>query len=169
MSHDLIPSEVIKTKIFFFRGKKVMIDHDLAELYEVSTKVLNQAVKRNKDRFPEDFMFQLTEDEFQDLKSQFVTSSSEHGGRRYTPFVFTEQGVAMLSGVLTSDRAIMVNIQIMRTFTKMREMLRENDDLRFKIEFLEKQYDEQFVMVFEAIRRLTNETTTDDEDIGFKY
>src|SRR3989338_5523514 len=146
MSLDLIPHEIIESKIYFFRGRKVMVDKDLATLYGVKTKVLNQAVKRNLSRFPLDFMFQLSNDEFKILRSLFVTSSADHGGQRYSPYVFTEQGVAMLSSVLSSERAIMVNIQIMRTFTKIREMLIENDELRRKIELIEKQYDEQFLI-----------------------
>ena len=169
MSHDLIPSELVESKIFVFRGKNVMIDRDLAILYGVETRVLNQAVRRNTRRFPEDFMFQLTDQESQNLRSQIVTSSLEYGGRRYSPYVFTEQGVAMLSSVLKSDRAIQVNIQIMRTFTIMREMLTENEELRRKIELLEKQYDEKFVMVFDAIRRLIDEPSKDEKEIGFKY
>ncbi len=168
MSSDLIPHERIESKIYVFRGKKVMIDRDLALLYRVETKVLNQAVKRNFARFPEDFMFRLSFDEFANLRSQFVTSSLNYGGPRYLPFVFTEQGVAMLSSVLKSESAIMVNIQIMRTFTKMREMLSENEELRRKVELMEKQYDEQFLSVFDAIRRLTDEKIGDQEEIGFQ-
>jgi phage regulator Rha-like protein len=172
MSSDLIPNNLIESKIYVFRGKKVSIDFDLASLYGVQTKVLNQAIQRNKRRFPEDFMFQLSRSEFDHLRSQIVTSSSERGGRRYLPYVFTEQGVAMLSGVLNSDRAIQVNIQIMRTFTKMREMLTENEGLRRRIELLEKQYDEKFGMVFEAIKRLIDvqdDKSEDGKEIGFQY
>src|SRR4030042_6237664 len=117
----IIPQEIIENKILFIRGKKVMLDKDLAMLYGVETKVLNQAIKRNITRFPEDFMFQLTSEEFQNLRSQIVTSS--WGGQRYFPYAFTENGVAMLSSVLNSERAVDVNIQIMRTFTRLREML----------------------------------------------
>jgi phage regulator Rha-like protein len=170
MSQDLIPNELVESKIYVFHGKKVMVDRDLAKLYGVQTKVLNQSVQRNLSRFPEDFMFQLNVSEFERLRSQIVTSSSGRGGQRYLPYVFTEQGVAMLSSVLNSDQAIQVNIQIMRTFTRMREMLIENDDLRRKIELLEKQYDEKFVMVFDAIRRLIDEKPAGGEkEIGFKY
>ncbi|KKW32338.1 MAG: KilA-N, DNA-binding domain protein [Candidatus Uhrbacteria bacterium GW2011_GWA2_52_8d] len=169
MSTDVVPIELIESKIYVFRGKNVMIDRDLATLYGVETRVLNQAVRRNVQRFPEDFMFQLTDQESQNLRSQIVISSLEYGGRRYSPYVFTEQGVAMLSSVLKSDRAIQVNIQIMRTFTRMREMLTENEELRRKIELLEKQYDEKFVMVFDAIRRLIDEPSKDEKEIGFKY
>lgn len=124
----MVSSEIIENKIFLIRGKKVMLDKDLANLYGVETKKLNQTVKRNKERFPEDFMFQLTNLEMLSLRSQIVTSN--RGGRRYNTFVFTEQGVAMLSSVLKSERAIRVNIQIMRTFTKIREMIVSNKNLR---------------------------------------
>jgi hypothetical protein len=151
-----IPVEIIERRIYLIRSHKVMLDSDLADLYEVGTKVLNQAVKRNLDRFPEDFMFQLTADEAEALRSQFVTSN--RGGRRYLPFVFTEQGVAMLSSVLNSERAIQVNIIIMRAFVRLRELLATHHDLARKIEALERKYaahDVQFKVVFEAIRKLT--------------
>ena len=170
MPADLIPNELIESKIFVFRGTKVMVDRDLASLYGVKTKVLNQAVRRNLARFPDYFMFQLDTKEMMIWKSQIVTSKKEKMGIRKAPRVFTEQGVAMLSSVLNSDRAIQVNIQIMRTFTKMREMLSENEGLRRKIELLEKQYDEKFGMVFDAIRRLIDEKPLGGEkEIGFKY
>jgi hypothetical protein len=129
-----------------------MLDSDLAELYGVATKVLIQAVKRNIDRFPDDFMFQLTKQELGNLRSQFVTSS--WGGRRYPPYAFTEQGVAMLSSVLRSDRAIHVNIEIMRAFVRLRQMLASNVELSRKLAALEKKYDAQFKVVFDAIREL---------------
>lgn len=169
MSTSIVPIELIESKIFVFRGKKVMVDRDLAQLYCVKTKALNQAVHRNVSRFPDDFMFQLDEHELNIWRSQIVTSNKEKMGIRRPPLVFTEQGVAMLSSVLKSDRAIMVNIQIMRTFTKMREMLTENEELRRKIEFLEKQYDEKFGIVFEAIRRLIDDREDGEKEIGFKY
>jgi len=165
---ELIPDERIEGRIFLVRGKKVMIDRDLAALYGVITKVLNQAVHRNRVRFPGDFMFKLTRNEAKNLRSQFVTSSSGHGGGRYASYVFTEQGVAMLSSVLKSERAILVNIQIIRTFTKLREMITENVHLRLKLEALEQRYDEQFRSVFEAIRRLLDEPSEPQEEIGFK-
>ena len=124
-----IPQEIILNKIYEIRGQKVMLDRDLAELYGVETKVLKQAVRRNIQRFPEDFMFEMLKDEFQNWRSQFVTSNSEKMGLRYTPFCFTEQGVTMLSCVLNSQRAIEVNIQIIRTFTKMREMILTHKDI----------------------------------------
>ena len=136
-----IPNEIIENKIYFIRNKKVMLDSDLAELYRVSTGNLNKAVKRNIKRFPEDFMFRLSEKEFENLKFQFGTSS--WGGRRTLPYVFTEQGVAMLSGVLNSDRAINVNIQIMRIFTKMREMLTDNLSIKLDIEEIKKKLQNQ--------------------------
>mgnify|MGYP001612402608 CR=1 FL=1 len=142
-----------------------MIDQDLAELYEVGTKVLNLAVKRNIDRFPSDFMFQLSEKEFKNLRSQIVTSS--WGGRRYSPYAFTEQGVAMLSSVLNSKKAIMVNIQIIRTFTQLRELLSTHKDLREKIENMEKKYDKQLREIFEVIKYLLVEETKPKEPIGF--
>ena len=152
---SLALQKTIEKKILLIRGKKVMLDRDLALLYEVPTKRLNEQVKRNIKRFPPDFMLQLTKKEFENLKSHFATSS--WGGTRKLPMVFTEQGVAMLSTVLNSERAIMVNIQIMRTFTKLRELFATHKDLQRKIETLEgkyKQHDKQFKVVFEAIRQL---------------
>lgn len=138
--------------ILQIRGQKVILSHDIAQLYGVETKVLNQAVKRNLERFPEDFMFQLSEEEFTNLRSQSVTSS--WGGSRVPPYAFTEQGVAMLSSVLNSPRAVQVNIAIMRTFVRLREMLLSNADLARKLNSLEKKYDHQFKIVFDAIRQL---------------
>jgi phage regulator Rha-like protein len=149
---NLVPAEVIATKILIIRGKRVMLDSDLAVLYEVRTKRLNEQVTRNRKRFPEDFMFQLTEEEVDSLKSQNATS--KRGGRRYLPYVFTQEGVAMLSSVLNSERAIMVNIQIMRAFAQLRRMLLTNKNLRRKIEEMERKYDKQFAVVFHAIKRL---------------
>ena len=176
-----IPNERIIGKIYYIRGKKVMFDKDLAELYEVKTMVLNQAVKRNKERFPDDFMFQFTEEEFKllmfhfgtskkgsNLKSQSVISS--WGGTRRLPYAFTEQGVAMLSSVLNSKRAIQVNIQIVRTFTKMREMLATHKELREKIEKMERKYDQRFQVVFDVIKRFLKTDSKKDEMkiTGFK-
>jgi hypothetical protein len=144
---------------------KVMLDRDLAELYDVETKVLKQAVRRNIDRFPEDFMFELSKEEFKNLRSQFVTSS--WGGLRYSPMVFSEQGVAMLSTVLRSERAIQVNIQIMRTFTKLRQMLSTHEDLKRKIGSMEKKYDQQFQIVFEAIKQLLETDEKPKRKIGY--
>jgi phage regulator Rha-like protein len=152
--NEIIPIDNVEKKILIVRGHKVLIDKDLAELYGVETKVLIQAVKRNIDRFPSDFMFQLNNQDVVRLRSQFVTSKSGRGGRRYLPYVFTEQGVAMLSTVLKSERAIKVNIAIMRAFVKLRQMLTSNAQLARKLKTLEKKYDEQFSIVFEAIYKL---------------
>lgn len=150
---DLISTELITSKIFVVRGKKVMLDRDLAQLYEVTTKRLNEQVKRNMKRFPEDFMLQLTSGE----KAELVAICDRFNSMKHStvlPYAFTEQGIAMLSGVLNSDRAIMVNIQIMRAFTQLRRMLLTNRDLRRKIEEIERKYDKQFLVVFEAIKKL---------------
>jgi len=162
----VIPSERIISRIFLVRGRKAMIDRDLAELYEVKTKVLNLAIKRNISRFPLDFMFQLSEKEFKNLRSQIETSS--WGGRRYLPYAFTEQGVAMLSSVLNSDKAIQVNIQIIRTFTKLRELLATNTKLRLKIENMEKKYDSKLKQVFDLLKQLLMQEEKPKEQIGFK-
>ncbi len=162
---EIIPREVVESKILFIRGKKVMLDKDLAVLYSVETKMLNRAVKRNEERFPNDFMFQLTKEEVENLRFHFGASS--WGGQRYLPYAFTENGVAMLSTVLNSKRAITVNIQIMRTFTKIREMLASNAELARKIEALEKKYDAQFKVVFDAIRQLMTPPEKKRKLIGF--
>ena len=152
-SANLIPSEIIEKRIFLLRGQKVMLSVHLAKLYQIEPRVLTQAVKRNIERFPGDFMFQLSKEEFAKLKSQFVISS--WGGlRRSTPYAFTEQGVAMLSSVLRSKRAIQVNIEIMRAFVKLRQILASHSELARKLESLEKKYDTQFKVVFDAIRQL---------------
>lgn len=162
---NLIPLEAIERRIFFIRNEKVMLDRDLAELYGVETKVFKQAVRRNIERFPGDFMFVLTNQEVKDLRSQIVTSS--WGGTRYPPMAFTEQGVAMLSSVLKSERAIEVNIAIMRAFVQMRRMVATHEDLKRKIEEMEAKYDEQFGIVFEAIRQLLEEDEKPKRRIGF--
>jgi phage regulator Rha-like protein len=157
MSTELSVKE-IGQRIFFVRGHRVMMDNDLADLYDVLTKQLNLAVRRNFDRFPDDFMFQLTQEEYEFLRSQIVTSETGRGRhRKYLPYVFTEQGVAMLSSVLNSERAVQVNIAIIRAFVKLREMLETNKDLAKKIAQLEYNFvqnDHQFKAVFEAIRQL---------------
>jgi hypothetical protein len=130
----IIVDEVVMNKIYMVRGQKVMLDRDLAELYQIETKVLKQSVKRNMDRFPSDFMFELTEVEFSNWRSQFVTSNSDKLGLRYAPFAFTEQGVAMLSSILKSKKAVYVNIQIIRIFTRIRQMLMDNTEIRLAIE-----------------------------------
>ena len=151
----VIPLERIDSKILLLRGQKVMLDSDLAALYEVEVKALNQAVKRNGDRFPEDFMFQLTDEETEALRSQIVTAKPDgRGGRRTAPYAFTEQGVAMLSSVLRSKRAVLVNVEIMRAFVRLRQMLASNAGLAEKLAKLEKKYDAQFKIVFDAIRQL---------------
>jgi len=161
--------EQIEERIFMIRGQKVMLDRDLASLYGVETKQLKQAVKRNIERFPDDFMFILTREEFTILRSQTVTSrSSDWGGSRYEPMVFTEQGVAMLSSVLRSKRAVQVNIEIMRAFLKLRQILDAHKDLRRKLAELEKKYDDQFKIVFEAIAELMVPPEEDRKKIGFE-
>jgi hypothetical protein len=141
---ELVATEQITEKIYLIRGTKVMLDRDLASLYRVETKYLKQSVKRNINRFPDDFMFELSKEEFEELKSQISKANSDKRNLRYAPMVFTEQGVAMLSSILRSDRAIQVNIQIMRTFTKMRNMITENEALRKTVETLKQQTDERF-------------------------
>lgn len=164
----LVPLEVIEQKILLIKGQKVMLDSDLAALYGVTTKRLNEQVRRNVKRFPVDFMYQLSREEFESLKSHFATSSSSSwGGRRTRPYVFTEQGIAMLSSVLNSDRAIEVNIQIMRTFVKLREMMSSHKDLARKLAELEKKYDGQFQIVFEAIRQLIAVEEKPKRKIGY--
>ena len=160
MSKDLISAERIEGMILQIRGQKVMLDRDLAALYGVETKALKRAVKRNVTRFPDDFMFVLTADELADWRCQFGTSNSERMGLRYPPMAFTEQGVAMLSSVLNSERAIAVNIAIMRTFVQVRRLMDGNRELARKIETLEKKYDEQFAVVFNAIKQLLSDDAT---------
>lgn len=162
---SLILQQRIENKIFIIRGKKVMLDRDLAELYGVSTKQLNQQVKRNIKRFPDDFMLQLSEEEMKFLRSQFVTLEKGKYSK-YEARAFTEQGVAMLSGVLNSDRAIAVNIQIMRAFTKLRELMSTHRDLKIKIEAMEKKYDKNFEIVFRAIKRLLEPSIKPKDWIG---
>lgn len=163
----LIPQEVIENKILLVRGKKVMLDRDLAMLYRVTTGRLNEQVKRNIERFPEDFMFQLNAEEFENWKSQFAISNSEKMGLRRKPYVFTEQGVAMLSSVLNSKVSIQVNIQIMRTFTRLKEIIMSHKDLQRKIEDMEKKYDQQFQGVFDAIKQLLIPPEKPKGKIGF--
>jgi len=177
MNDKEITVDVVATKILFVRGKKVMLDYDLAKLYGVATKVLNQAVKRNIGRFPMDFMFQLSWEEAGGSRSQFVTLK-QGKNVKYLPYVFTEQGVAMLSSVLNSERAIEVNIAIMRAFVRMREILLTNKDLAVKIEALElkyknheikfSQYDAHIGAIFEAIKQLmTPDPVPEKPKIGF--
>jgi len=164
---SLIPVERIERAILLVRKQKVMLDADLAALYGVETRVLVQAVKRNLERFPGDFMFQLSQEEFAHLRSQSVTSS-DWGGRRYPPYAFTEQGVAMLSSVLRSPSAIKVNIEIMRAFIRLRRILSSHAELAQKLNALEKKYDAQFKEVFEAIRQLMAPPEPKRRAIGFR-
>jgi phage regulator Rha-like protein len=163
----MLPAETITNKIYFIRNLKVMMDRDLAELYGVETRVLKQAVRRNIKRFPEDFMFELTIKEESSLRSQSVTLEGKGKHSKYLSMAFTEQGVAMLSSVLKSDRAIQVNIQIMRAFNKLRQMLSTHKDLKKKIEAMEAKYDKQFQIVFEAIKQLLEEDDKPKRKIGF--
>jgi hypothetical protein len=167
---QMIPIEVIEKRIYLIRGEKVMLSTNLAELYGVEPKVLVQAIKRNRERFPSDFMFQLSRQEYTILKSQFVTSS--WGGiRRATPYAFTEQGVAMLSSVLKSRRAVQVNIQIMRAFVRLGKFLLAHKELAAKLRELETRYeehDEQIKAIFEAIRRLLEPPAKPRRQIGFR-
>lgn len=154
MSQAIIPIDSVEKQIHHIRGHRVILDADLATLYGVSTKRLKEQVRRNRSRFPSDFMFELSEAEFAALRSHFASSKVGRGGARYRPFAFTEQGVAMLSGVLNSSRAIRVNIEIMRTFVKLREITSAHKELSAKLAELEKRYDSQFKVVFEALRQL---------------
>jgi hypothetical protein len=168
---SLIPDDVVINKIYFIRNQKVMLDRDLAELYSVETKRLNEQVKRNLSRFPEDFMFQLSEIEFQNLKSQFATSS--WGGIRKLPYVFTEHGVLMLSSILNSEKAIQTNIQIIRIFTKIRQMLVDTTELSLDVEKIKKKIDNQgknIELVFQYLDELLEkkDTKKEREKIGYK-
>jgi hypothetical protein len=163
----LAPSEGIEESILTLRGEKVMLSIDLARLYEVQVRALVQAVKRNRERFPSDFMFQLTTAEWADLKSQFVISSWG-GSRRATPYALTEEGVAMLSAVVRSSRAVAVSIGIMRAFVRLRRLVIGRPDLAARLAELEQKYDTQFKVVFEAIRRLMEPATSVGRKIGFR-
>jgi hypothetical protein len=181
----VLKPENVAQLVFFIRGEKVMLDADPAGLYGVETRVLLQALKRNRRRFPEDFVFQLTTEDLSSLRSQIViskpagarvathlrsqivTSNAGRGGRRYLPYAFTEQGVSMLSSVLRSSRAVEVNIAIMRTFVQLRRLMDSNADLARKIEGLEKKYDEQFAVVFAAIKQLVAPAAPAKKRIGF--
>ena len=158
----------IERRIYLLRGLRVILDADLAEMYGVPTKSLNLAVKRNRDRFPDDFMFQLTVEEADGLRFQIETSKPVRGGRRYRPYAFTEQGVAMLSSVLRSSRAVQVNIAIMRAFVRLRELLLTNADFARKLDAMEAKYDSQFKVVFDALRQLMTPPDPPRRRIGFK-
>jgi phage regulator Rha-like protein len=163
----IVPAALISQKILFVRGTRVMLDTDLARLYGVATKNLNKAVKRNASRFPADFMFQLSPKDLDSLRFQSGTSNIGRGGRRYAPYAFTEQGVAMLSSVLRSSRAVQVNVAIMRTFVRLREMLATHEELRRKIDAMEKRYDARFQAVFETIRQMLETPVPAKKTIGF--
>ena len=165
---DIVSMERITGKIYLIRNKKVMMDRDLAELYGVETGQLKRAVRRNIERFPQDFMFELTKQELEDWRCQFGTSKNVKMGLRYLPMVFTELGVAMLSSVLNSERAIQVNIAIMRAFTELRRMLSTHEELMRKIEAMERKYDHQFSVVFEAIKQLIDNESKPKKKIGFE-
>ncbi|MEW6102249.1 MAG: ORF6N domain-containing protein [bacterium] len=166
MKNSLVPIERIEGKILVIRNKKVMLDKDLAELYGVKTSALKRQVNRNIERFPEDFMFQLTKEELENLRCHFGISS--WGGVRHLPYAFTEQGVAMLSSVLNSKMAVKVNIQIMRAFVRLREMVLSNEELRKKVENMEKKYDQQFKIIFDAIKGILSTPVSNIKKIGFR-
>jgi hypothetical protein len=164
---SIVPVALISQKIFFVRGTRIMLDADLAQLYGVATKNLNKAVKRNASRFPSDFMFRLSFSDIRNLRFQIGTSKRGPGGRRYAPYAFTEQGVAMLSSVLRSSRAVQVNVAIMRTFVRLREMLATHEELRRKVDAMEKRYDARFQAVFAAIRQMLETPVPAKKAIGF--
>lgn len=166
--NGLVKSERIERRVLRLRGHNVMLDVDLATLYRVDVRTLNQAVKRNRDRFPSDFMFRLTAQETKSLRSQIVIAKVGRGGRRNAPYAFTEQGVAMLSSVLHSTLAIRVNIEIMRAFVKLRRVLESHGDLASRLDALEERYDEQFAVVFAAIRKLMTPPKAIRKRIGFR-
>jgi hypothetical protein len=168
METILISVETIEKVIYLIRGEKVMLDRDLAALYGVSTKALKQAVRRNVARFPADFMFVLNAAEFKDWRSQFVTSKADRKGLRYSPMAFTEHGILMLSTVLNSERAIRVNIEIMRASVRLRQIIASNAELSRRLDKLESKYDRQFKVVFEAIRQLIAPRTHNRKEIGFR-
>jgi ORF6N domain len=172
---ETIAAPMVEKRIFVVRGRQVMLDEDLADLYGVETRVLVQQVKRNLERFPDDFMFQLTKAEAEALRSQNVTSNIGRGGRRYAPYVFTEQGVAMLSGVLRSRQAIAVNIEIMRTFVELRRAAVSYEELRERLDELERgmtgrldQHDEQFKQIFRALHQLMEPPPREKRPVGFR-
>ncbi len=164
---SLVTAETIEHKIYLFRGQKVMLDSDLAELYGVTTKRLNEQVRRNADRFPEDFMFQLSPDEYESLRSHFATSSQKHGGRRYLPYAFTEHGALMAASVLNTPYAVEVSLYVVRAFVRLREMVASHKDLARKLDELERKCDAQFQSVFGAIRQLLAIEEKPKRKIGF--
>ena len=167
-----IPDEVIISKIYLIRGQKVMIDRDLAELYGVETKRLKEAVRRNIERFPEDFMFEMNKKEFESWREESISSPEDKQGLRYAPFCFTEQGVTMLSCILNSSTAIEVNIRVIRIFTKLREMVLTNKDILLKLEQIERkvgQHDDDIKLIFDYLKELLNPPTKPMRKIGFKH
>ncbi len=168
MNEIMLPDEVIESKIYFIRNQKVMLDRDLAELYGVETKYLKRQVKRNVVRFPDDFMFELTKEEFEDWRRQFVTSKEDRLGLRYAPYAFTEDGVSQLSTVLKSERAIKVNLQIIRLFSRMRRLLLTNQEILKKLEEIERktiEHDEKILLIFEYLKQLEQ---TKQEELEYK-
>jgi phage regulator Rha-like protein len=166
-----IPDEVVMNKIYLIRGQKVMLDRDLAELYGVETRVLKQAVRRNGERFPQDFMFEMNKEEFEQWRKENITEADDRQGLRYAPFCFTEQGVTMLSCVLNSKRAIEVNIQVIRIFTRLRELVLTHKDILLKLEQLERKavkQDGEIKLIFDYLRELLNPPTEPMRKIGFK-
>jgi ORF6N domain len=165
-THALVPADRVEAMILFLRGEKVILDSDIAGLYGVETRAVVQAVKRNLGRFPDDFLFRLTAEEIQILRSQTVIS--RWGGRRHLPYAFTEQGVAMLSSVLRSEQAAQVNVEIMRAFVRLRRMTSVQKELALKLEVLEERYDEQFKVVFDALRELMMPPESGGKAIGYE-
>ncbi len=164
----LLPPEQIEEAILFIRGERVILDSTLAKLFGVSTTRLNQQVRRNINRFPEDFMFRLTADEYRDLMLQFATSKPRRGGRRKLPFVFTEHGTVMAANILNTERAVDTSVQIVRAFVRLRELVASNVELAHKLDALEQKYDSQFRIVFDAIRHLMLPPSTPRKLIGFR-
>jgi len=168
-TNSLVSVEIIEHSVLLIRGQKVLLDETLAHLYGVKTKILNQAVKRNMKRFPKDFMFQLTKEELKNWRSQFVTSNpNAKMGLRRNPYAFTEQGIAMLSSVLRSDRAVQVNIEIMRTFVRLRQMLSSHEKLARQLQAVEKKYDKRFKIIFDVLRQLMSPAKPNRRPIGFE-
>lgn len=166
-SRSILPAERIERAIYLIRGQKVILDSDLAKLYGTSTKRFNEQVRRNADRFPDDFMFQLSDEEWESLRSHIATSKKGRGGRRYAPFAFTEHGAVMAANVLNSPRAVQSSIEVVRAFVRLREMLASHKGLARKLDALEKKYDHHFKVVFDAIRQLMIPPTQTERRMGF--
>lgn len=167
-TESLVPVEKIERRIFLFRRHKVMLDSDLAEIFGTTTKRLNEQVRRNKERFPEDFMFQLTKEEAASLRSHSATSKQGRGGRRYAPYAFTEHGAVMLASVLNTPVAVQASIQVVRAFVRLRQMLGAHEELAKRLEEMEKKYDAQFRVVFDAVRHLMADSESSGDRIGFR-